>query len=93
VLLVTEPSSLQPSPTPIPFILLIFVVVVAFNLFFQEKVSLCSPGSSGTHSVDQPTLEEIPRLFIPSAEIKGEHQHAQKGGFLFFPCKRQDLSG
>jgi hypothetical protein len=36
-----------------------FSVVVAVFLVFvlQDKVSLCSPGCPGTHSVDQPGLE------------------------------------
>jgi hypothetical protein len=28
-----------------------------FVLFFQDRVSLCSPGCPGTHSVDQAGLE------------------------------------
>jgi hypothetical protein len=35
-----------------------FAVVVLFCLFvFRDRVSLCSPGCSGTHSVDQAGLE------------------------------------
>jgi hypothetical protein len=33
-----------------------FCFVLLF-LFFQDRVSLCSPGSPGTHSVDQTGLE------------------------------------
>jgi hypothetical protein len=33
-----------------------FAVVVVF-VVFQDRVSLCSPGCPGTHSVDQPGLE------------------------------------
>jgi hypothetical protein len=28
-----------------------------FNFFFQDRVSLCSPGCPGTHFVDQAVLE------------------------------------
>jgi hypothetical protein len=31
--------------------------LVCFVLFFQDKVSLCSPGCPGTHFVDQAVLE------------------------------------
>jgi hypothetical protein len=41
MLLPTEPSLSSPSP---PF-------------FFLDRVSLCSPGCPGTHSVDQAGLE------------------------------------
>jgi hypothetical protein len=34
-----------------------FFVVVLFFVFFQDRVSLCNPGCSGTHSVDQAVLE------------------------------------
>jgi hypothetical protein len=33
-----------------------FLVFLVF-LFFQDRVSLCSPGCPGTHSVDQASLE------------------------------------
>jgi hypothetical protein len=35
---------------------LFFVVLFCF-LFFRDRVSLCSPGCPGTHSVDQAGLE------------------------------------
>jgi hypothetical protein len=35
----------------------LFVVVVVLFLFFRDRVSLCSPGCPGTHSVDQAGLE------------------------------------
>jgi hypothetical protein len=34
-----------------------FFCFVLFCLFFRDRVSLCSPGSPGTHSVDQVGLE------------------------------------
>jgi hypothetical protein len=34
-----------------------FFFLSFFFLFFQDKVSLCSPGCPGTHSVDQAGLE------------------------------------
>jgi hypothetical protein len=35
----------------------VVVVVVVVVWFFQDRVSLCSPGCPGTHSVDQAGLE------------------------------------
>jgi hypothetical protein len=34
-----------------------FVVVVVVVLVFRDRVSLCSPGCPGTHSIDQAGLE------------------------------------
>ena len=34
-----------------------FVVVVVFVFVFRDRVSLCSPGCSGTHPVDQAGLK------------------------------------
>jgi hypothetical protein len=34
-----------------------FVCFLFVCLFFQDRVSLCSPGCPGTHSVDQAGLE------------------------------------
>jgi hypothetical protein len=34
-----------------------FLFFVCFCLFFRDRVSLCSPGSPGTHLVDQAGLE------------------------------------
>jgi hypothetical protein len=39
------------------FLLLLFCSVLFLFLFFQDRVSLCSPGCPGTHSVDQAGLE------------------------------------
>jgi hypothetical protein len=42
---------------------------------FRDRVSLCSPGYPGTHSVDQAGLE-LKKLCLPlppSAGIKGVH--------------------
>ena len=45
-------------------------------LFFQDRVSLCSPGCPGTHFVDQAGLEHRnPPVCLPSAGIKGVHHH------------------
>jgi hypothetical protein len=38
------------------FILFYFCLFVCFG-FFRDRVSLCSPGSPGTHFVDQAGLE------------------------------------
>ena len=42
-----------------PFFVCLFVVLVCWFvcLFFRHRVSLYSPGSPGTHSVDQACLE------------------------------------
>jgi hypothetical protein len=45
--------SVSPPPHPDPTHTLRFFVFV----FFQDRVSLCSPGYPGTHSVDQAGLE------------------------------------
>jgi hypothetical protein len=37
--------------------LYLFIVLFCFVLFFRDRVSLCSPGCPGTHSVDQAGLE------------------------------------
>jgi hypothetical protein len=46
--------------TSVCFLLLLFLfcfVFFSFVLFFWDRVSLCSPGCPGTHSVDQAGLE------------------------------------
>jgi hypothetical protein len=42
---------------------------------FQDRVSLCSHGCPGTHSVDQAGLELKCCLCLPSAGIKGMRHH------------------
>jgi hypothetical protein len=37
--------------------ILLFVCLFVLFLFFPDRVSLCSPGCPGTHSVDQAGLE------------------------------------
>ena len=39
------------------FVVVVVVVVVVFGFVFQDRVSLCSSGCPGTHSVDQAGLE------------------------------------
>jgi hypothetical protein len=47
------------------------------SLVFRDRVSLCSPGCPGTHSVDQAGLElKFTCLCLPSAGIKGVLYHA-----------------
>jgi hypothetical protein len=51
----------QEPPKPLDFFVVVvfcfvFVFVFCF-LFFRDRVSLCSPGCPGTHSVDQVGLE------------------------------------
>lgn len=38
----------------------VFFIVVVLFFVFQDRVSLCSPGCRGTHSVDQVGLELLP---------------------------------
>jgi hypothetical protein len=42
----------------------------------RDRVSLCSPGCPGTHSVDQAGLE-LRNLPASASGIKSMHQHAQ----------------
>jgi hypothetical protein len=37
--------------------IILFQLKTFFLVFFQDRVSLCSPGCPGTHSVDQAGLE------------------------------------
>jgi hypothetical protein len=39
------------------FFVVVVVVAVVISLVFRDRVSLCSPGCPGTHSVDQAGLE------------------------------------
>ena len=56
-----EPSFPSPkclSPPDLFFVCLFFLFFVFFGFaFFGDRVSLCSPGCPGTHSVDQAGLE------------------------------------
>jgi hypothetical protein len=57
----------------------VVVVVVVFVFVFQDKVSLCSPGCPGTHSVNQAGRQIHLRLPpAPSARIKGVHHYPVK---------------
>jgi hypothetical protein len=47
----------------------------------QDRVSLCSPGCPGTHSVNQPGLE---LRNPPASGIKGVRHHAQLNKLLKF---------
>ena len=53
------------------FLFLFFVCFVGGGV--RDRVSLCSPGCPGTHSVDQACL------CLPSAEIKGVSHHCPTG--------------
>jgi hypothetical protein len=67
------------------FLLCVFMVCLFVCLFvfiflvFRDRVSLCSPGCPGTHSVDQTGLElkKSACLCLPSAGIKGVRHHAR----------------
>ena len=47
-----------------------FCFFFSFVLFFQDRVSLCSPGCPGTHSVDQAGLE-LRDLCAPASQVLG----------------------
>jgi hypothetical protein len=49
-----------------------------FCFVFRDRVSLCSPGCPGTHSVEADL--ESTCLCLPSAGIKGVHYHAGPAG-------------
>jgi hypothetical protein len=58
----------------------VFAFVFVFVCFFQDRVSLYSPGCAGTHSVDQAGLElrnQSACLCLPSAGIKGVCHHTR----------------
>jgi hypothetical protein len=46
---------------------------------FQDRVSLCSPGCPGTHSVDQASFKlrspPASASLVPNAGTKGVHHH------------------
>jgi hypothetical protein len=47
---------------------------ISLSSFFQDRVSLCSPGCPGTHSrPDWPRTQKSSCLCLPSAGIKGMH--------------------
>ena len=55
-----------------------FLFVCLFVCLFRDRVSLCSSGCPGTHSVDQASLElRNPPVSasLPSAGIKGVRHH------------------
>jgi hypothetical protein len=52
-------------------------------LFFRDRVSLCSPGCPGTHSVDQVGLELRNSPASAFQVLKSVRHHAQlRSGFL-----------
>ncbi|GAB1294326.1 Ceroid-lipofuscinosis, neuronal 6 [Apodemus speciosus] len=66
------------SRTPGPALLLV-VPSGLYYCVYRDRVSLCSPGCPGTHSVDQAGLElrNPPASASPSAGIKGVRHHAR----------------
>jgi hypothetical protein len=63
-----------------------FVFCCFVFLVFRDRVSLCSPGCPGTHSVDKAGLElkKFTCLCLPSAGIIGVRHHAQPGSLFLF---------
>jgi hypothetical protein len=59
--------------------------MIFFKLFFfRDRVSLCSSGCPGTHSVDQAGLELRNLPASASRVIKGMHHHCPGKLFFFF---------
>jgi hypothetical protein len=58
------------------------VVVVVLFLVFRDRVSLCSPGCSGTHFVDQAGLE-LRNLPASASQVLGLKVCATTPGFVF----------
>ena len=54
------------------FLCFLFFFLFFFSFFFRDRVSLCSPGCPGTHSVDQAGLElrNLPASASQVLEIK-----------------------
>jgi hypothetical protein len=68
------------------FVFFFFFLSLSLSFFFLDRVSLCSPGCPGTHSVDQAGLE----LRNPSAsasEVLGLMACATTPGSVFFFLK------
>jgi hypothetical protein len=76
VLLTTEPSLQPPVST---FCLFVFVL---FCFVFRDRVSLCSPGCPGTHSVDQAGLE-LRNLPASASQVLGLKACATTPGSRF----------
>jgi hypothetical protein len=53
--------------------------------FFRDRVSLCSPGCPGTHSVDQAGLE-LRNPLASASRVLGLKACATTPGLLFFYC-------
>jgi hypothetical protein len=71
-----------PAPAPLEVLYLFYFLFIYF-LVFRDRVSLCSPGCPGTHSVDQAGLElRSACLYLPSAGIKGVRHHCPTRAFL-----------
>jgi hypothetical protein len=65
-------------------ILFLFLFFVFCYLFFQDRVSLYSPGCPGTHSVDQAGLE-LRNLPASASRVLGLNACATTpGGYFYF---------
>jgi hypothetical protein len=67
------------------FLFLFFVFVFVFVFVFRDRVSLCSPGCPGTHSVEQAGLE-LRNLPASASQVLGLQACATTARlcFLFF---------
>jgi hypothetical protein len=63
-----------------------------FVFVFRDRVSLCSPGCPGTHSVDQAGLElrNPPASASQVLGLKACHHHLATKLFLKSNCKDQE---
>jgi hypothetical protein len=70
----------------------LFVCLVGFCfLFFRDRVSLCSPGCPGTHSVDQAGLE-LRNLPASASRVLGLKVFATMPGFQVYSYLMQIIS-
>jgi hypothetical protein len=62
--------------------LFLFWFIYLFTLVFRDRVSLCSPGCPGTHSIDQAGLENPPASATQVLGLKACATTARCGLFL-----------
>jgi hypothetical protein len=64
------------------FIFYLFIFILFF-LVFRDRISLCSPGYSGTHSVDQVGLE-LRNPPASASQVLGLKACATTSGYFLF---------
>ena len=67
-----------------------FVSFFSFGFVFQDRVSLCSPGCPGTHSVDQTGLKikDAPTSASLNPGTNGVNHHHRQAHFGFDTVSR-----